>query len=142
MTTFRLKLTRGPEWIATYEAPDRILFNLDFEATPIAPDGKPIAGRERSFGVDLLLDADLIVSGRWGMYSSGERAVHLVAIARELVQQRGLPRSGRHVLEIDKQTQAGRFAYGSPFDPPLAGPDEVVEMESDEARSGGGGSMP
>jgi len=28
MTTFRLKLTRGPEWIATYEAPDRILFNL------------------------------------------------------------------------------------------------------------------
>src|SRR5689334_13416060 len=105
MTTFRLRLTRGPEWIGTSESPDRIQFNLDFEAVPIDADGKPVAGGERSFGVDLFLDADVIVSGRWGMYSSGERAVHLVAIARELVQQLGLPRFGRHVLEIDKQTQ-------------------------------------
>jgi hypothetical protein len=141
MTRFRLRLKRGPEWIGTDEGPDRWQFNLDFEATPIGPDGKPVAGRERNFGVDLFLDADLIVSGRWAMYSSAERAVHLIAIARELVQQCGLPRSGRHVLEIDKQTQGGRFAYGSPFDPPLAGPEEVVEIESDEARSGGGGSM-
>ena len=140
MTTFRLKLTRGPEWIATHESPDRILFSLDFEATPLDAHRKPVAGGERNFGVDLFLDADVIVNGRWGMYSSGERAVHLVAIARALLQQQGLPRMGRHVLHIDRQTQGGRFAYGSPFDPPLVAPDEVVEMESDEAKSGGGGS--
>lgn len=136
MTTFRLRLTRRPEWIATYEGPDQALFSTDFEVTPIGTDGKPIAGRERSFGVDLYLDGDLLVSGRWGIYSSAERAVHLAAIAREVVLQRGLPQSGRHVLHIDRQTQGGRFAYGSPFDPPLAASDEVVELHADEAQWG------
>jgi hypothetical protein len=138
MSTFRLRLTRRPEWIATYEGPDQVLFSTDFEFTPVGPDGKPIAGRERSLGVDLFLDGDLLVSGRWGIYSSAERAVHLAAIARELVQQRGLPRSGRHVLHIDRQTQGGRFAYGSPFDPPLAASEEVMELDVDEARSEAG----